>query len=247
MLYSTIFLSALVATGATAGPLRRRTVALDNSIRVILQSQDTGSQTSFEEGWRVEKRPVGSDGPFDTVTLELGKDVHQQSLRCQVRDEHDQPIVVIRGRNVDTTFADGDAGAWKFQDGLKNVKTIICDPAFVKADPPSVRVQLASDALDLAVQTAFDKAGRVREVKNQNPITEFNNVELLLSNVNPMLRCQILDMHQHPIMLQRGNNTDITFADGDAGRWNFINAAKKPITSTVSQIICDPAFVKGSA
>lgn len=251
MFYSSILLSAFAATTALAVPTRP-----DNSIRVQLSGPgELAIQTAFEEGWRVEKRPVGGRGPFNTVSLEVGKGVRQQGLRCQVRDEKDQPIVVLRNGNRDTTFADGDAGEWTFEAGDKDVLAIICDPAFVKAATPpaanstapvSIRVQL-SGLNELATQMAFDKSGLEREVKPAN-IGDIQTVELLLDAAAPKqdLRCQILDKDRNPITIKRGQNIDTTFADGDAGKWTLIDAAGAPLVAFVSDIICDPTFVKAA-
>jgi CTP:molybdopterin cytidylyltransferase MocA len=252
MFYSSILLSAFAATTALAAPTRS-----DNSIRVQLSGPgELATQTAFEEGWRAEKRPVGGRGPYNTVSLEVGKGVRQQGLRCQVRDEKDQPIVVLRNGNRDTTFADGDAGEWTFEDGDKDVLAIICDPAFVKAaappaanstEPVSIRVQL-SGLNELATQTAFDKSGLKREVKPAN-IGDIQTVELLLDAAAPKqdLRCQILDKDGKPITIKRGQNIDTTFADGDAGKWTLIDDAGAPLVAFVSAIICDPSFVKAAA
>jgi hypothetical protein len=255
MQYSTAFLSALFATAALARPARRTT--FDNSIVVQLSGPgELATQTSFSEGWRQSKTPTGSFGPFDTVALELGKDVHQQDLRCQVRDSNDKPIVVLRNGNREITFADGDAGSWTFEDGAMYVSAIICDPTFVKgiAPPaekstklPSINVRL-SGLNELATNTAFVQGGLVREVQSaKNP--SINTFELTLDPKvqNQALRCQVLDKAGKPITGKRGANVDITFADGGNGPWTFINAKGEKINVDTSAVICDPAFVKASA
>jgi hypothetical protein len=267
MQYSTIFLSALAATGALAAPTRRSNNNFDNSVTVILQNQnpEIGSQTQFAEGQRQAKSPVGSSGPFTTVELSLGLDVKQKGLRCQVLDNNNNPIVVVRGQAVDITFADGDLGEWTFQNGATEVNTIICDPAFRQGiastinnpqdgiapgqtedenQDTDIRVTLTDG--NLATQTAFDEAGLEREI--QEPVGSsgpFNSVELNVgADVQKQdLRCQILDNNGQPITLQRGQNIDTTFADGNGGPWTFL----EPAFTEVSQIICDPAFVKASA
>ncbi|PVH72171.1 hypothetical protein DL98DRAFT_520629 [Cadophora sp. DSE1049] len=265
MQYSTIFLSALAATGALAVPTRRPNNNFDSSITVILQNQnlEIGSQTQFAEGQRQAKSPVGSSGPFTTVELSLGPDVKQKDLRCQVLDKSNKPIVVVRGQNVDITFADGDKGEWTFKNGATEVNTIICDPAFKQGiastsnnsqdgtaagqtedQDTDIRVTLTDG--NLAAQTAFDEAGLKREI--QEPVGSsgpFNSVELSVgADVQKQdLRCQILDNNGQPIIVKRGQNIDTTFADGNGGPWTFL----KPAFSEVSKIICDPAFVKASA
>ncbi|ORY11131.1 hypothetical protein BCR34DRAFT_565731 [Clohesyomyces aquaticus] len=252
MQYSTLFLSALAATGALAVPTPQ--FAGDSSITVVLENQaiEVGSQTQFLDGMRQAKPPVGSSGPFATVELRLGPNVKKAGLRCQVLDNNNVPITVVRGANVDITFADGDKGLWTFQNGATEVSQIICDPAFVQgAKPPatgngdtSIRVTLTDG--NLATQTAFQKAGL--QVETQNPVGSrgpFNSVSLSVgADVQKQgLRCQILDNMGKAIKVQRGQNIDTTFADGGAGPWKFLN----PATSEVSKIICDPAFVKAVA
>ncbi|KAI9853937.1 MAG: hypothetical protein M1813_001615 [Trichoglossum hirsutum] len=102
-------------------------------IRVTLSNQatETGSQTTFSEGEREEKEPVGSSGPFETVQLCVGALVEKQDYRCQVLDAAGDPITVKRGQNVDITFGDGDKGEWTFLEASE-VSEIICDPDFKK-------------------------------------------------------------------------------------------------------------------
>ncbi|KAF2623589.1 hypothetical protein BU25DRAFT_414328 [Macroventuria anomochaeta] len=258
MQYSTIFLSALFATSALARPARRS--ASDNSIRVQLSGPgELATQTAFEEGWRQVKRPQGSSGPYDTVALEVGKDVKQQGLRCQVRNEHNEPIVVLRNGNRDITFADGDAGSWTFESGAQEVVAIICDPTFVKgvappaapaptpiAQPPiNVRI---SGLSEFARNIAFKEGGLVREIQPAGG-ADVNTFELTLDPAvkKQDLRCQVLDKAGYPIIGKRGANVDVTFADGGNGPWTFINKKGEHITVDTSAVICDPAFVKASA
>ncbi|KZM28364.1 uncharacterized protein EKO05_0005189 [Ascochyta rabiei] len=256
MQYSTILLSALFATSAMAQPARRQ--ASDTSIRVQLSGPgELATQTAFEEGSRQVKRPVGSSGPYDTVALEVGKGVKQQGLRCQVRDEHNKPIVVLRGANRDTTFADGDAGSWSFEGGAQNVIAIICDPAFVKGIAPRANKTIVkqpkinariSGLSELARNIAFNQGGLVREVQRVGG-PGINTFELTLDAAvkKQDLRCQVLDAAGAPVTGKRGANVDITFADGGNGPWTFINAQGQNINVNTSAVICDPAFVKASA
>ena len=117
-----------VAIGATAF-----------DVTVILQNQgiELGSQTVFEAfDGQEELTPRGSSGPYTTVELQVGELVDPQSLRCQILDRQGRAIEVVRGGNVDTTFADGDAGLWTFV-RQSRVSNIICDADFV-ADPTPV-------------------------------------------------------------------------------------------------------------
>lgn len=107
-----------------------------NRLRVVLQNQgtETGSQTVFAGGdEREEKKPVASRGPFKTVELRVGEVVEKQDYRCQILDKANEPIVVLRGGNRDTTFADGGNGEWTFEKEESEVSKIICDPTFKKA------------------------------------------------------------------------------------------------------------------
>lgn len=56
---------------------------------------------------------------------------------------------------------------------------------------------------------------------------------------NQAARCKILNDAGSAIVLQRGANTDITFADGGKGPWTFRDGPQK-----VSDVICDPTFRK---
>jgi hypothetical protein len=68
----------------------------------------------------------------------------------------------------------------------------------------------------------------------------FQEVELSVGAdvTNQALRCQILDENSDPIVVLRGQNTDITFSDADGGPWTL----RKP--SLVSKVVCDPDFEK---
>ncbi|KAF9697312.1 hypothetical protein EKO04_004542 [Ascochyta lentis] len=255
MQYSTILLSALFATSALARPARRQ--ISDNSITVQLSGPgELATQTSFQEGLRQFKRPTGSRGPYDTVTLEVGKGVKQQGLRCQVRDERNEPIVVLRGPNRDITFSDGDGGSWSFEGSAQNVVAIICDPAFLKGvappanktvEQPKINVHI-SGLDELARNIGFEQGGLVLEAQRAVE-TGINTFELTLDPevMKQDLRCQVLDNAGMPVTGKRGANVDITFADGGKGPWAFINAEGENINVDTSAIICDPAFVKASA
>lgn len=55
---------------------------------------------------------------------------------------------------------------------------------------------------------------------------------------NQDIRCQILDKERQPIVVLRGNNTDITLADGGNGPWTL----REP--SVVDRVVCDQDFEK---
>lgn len=241
MHHSTVSIFLLAATGSFASA--QASDGAENAISVILQNQaiELGSQTDFAEGIRETKEPVGSSGPYTTVELSLGADVDQQDLRCQILDDNNVPIILLRGENNDTTFADGDGGVWDFQDGALLVSTIICDPEFQKREQDlAIRITLSDG--NLATQTAFDNAGL--ELEEKTPAGSsgpFNTVNLDIgADVQDQdLRCQIVDTHGNVIELVRGGNEDFTFGDGGNGAWNFL----EPASSEVGNIICDPAFV----
>lgn len=255
MQYSTIVLSAFFVTSALARPARPTN--LDNSIRVELSGpSELATQTAFQEGSRQLKRPQGSNGPYNTVALEVGKDVKQQGLRCQVLDEHNKPLVVLRGANRDITFSDANVGSWTFESGAQNVVAIVCDPAFVKGVAPPASESIAQPKInvrlsglsELARNIKFTQGGLVREVqRSSNP--GINTFELTLDPAvkKQDLRCQVLDKAGKPITGRRGANVDITFADGGNGPWTFINAKGEKTDVETSAVVCDPAFVKGSA
>jgi hypothetical protein len=249
MQFTSILLAALTATGALAAPRGARRQQADNTLTVILENQaiELGSQTTFEGGVRQQKAPSASAGPFKTVELVVGCDVVNQAHRCQILDERDQPIVVIRGNNTDTTFADGNAGIWTLAEE-SFVSQIICDPTFVKGaaalptapvDPTDneIRVILQNQATELGVQRVFQDAGRQELVFGG--IDRFQTIELSVGEAvrNQGFRCQVLDLAGIPIVARRGAAIDTTFADGGLGAWTFLQE------SAVGTIICDPAFV----
>lgn len=241
MQYSIVFMSAMAATASLAAP---QSVQFDNSINVILQNQaiELGSGTTFVEGEREVKSPVGSSGPFETVELSLGPDVEQQNLRCQILDDDDEPIVVFRDPNTDTTFADADGGPWMLRDGAQVVKTIVCDPEF-EGNPIELDLDIRVTLSDgnLATQTAFLEAGL--EAEEQDPVGSsgpFNSVNLRIGAdvLNQNLRCQIIDDNGDAIELFRDPNEAFTFGDAGKGAWSFL----EPASSFVDKIVCDPAF-----
>ncbi|KAK8130343.1 hypothetical protein PG999_002723 [Apiospora kogelbergensis] len=72
-------------------------------------------------------------GPYATFTLDTGSG--NPAARCQLTDADGQPVTLIRGANVDTTFGDGGNGPWRMQNGgTFTVGEIKCDPAFVSAN-----------------------------------------------------------------------------------------------------------------
>lgn len=80
--------------------------------------------------------------------------------------------------------------------------------------------------------------------RNAVPVEEPEPIETVSldasgANVDPELRCQIVGA-AGPIVVLRGENTDVTFSDADKGPWTL----QQP--TVVQQIICDPAFAAAS-
>jgi len=109
-------------------------LAAGSTLRVVLENQEIelGSQTELTPGWRDEQAPIGSNGPFETVELRVGKFVTKKDYRCQLLDTYGQAITLLRGGSNATTFSDQGKGEWTL-DYSSEVSYIICDPTFVKA------------------------------------------------------------------------------------------------------------------
>ncbi|KAL8784493.1 MAG: hypothetical protein Q9213_003930 [Squamulea squamosa] len=88
-------------------------------------------------------------------------------------------------------------------------------------------------------QSLLPAGNRVAQQASQPGPFSFVELRVGKNVQNKDYRCQILDQAGKPIVVQRGANTDITFADGGKGKWTFRNQA-----SQVSQVICDPTFKK---
>lgn len=116
------FVSGSAAVSAPIDPT-------DNEIRVLLQNQEVGIVRVFQDGGRQEMSLRGRDA-FQTITVTVGEAVRNQGFRCQALDLQNVPLVARRGENVDTTFADGGKGAWKFVQASA-ISRVVCDPAFV--------------------------------------------------------------------------------------------------------------------
>jgi hypothetical protein len=103
----------------------------------------------------------------------------------------------------------------------------------------TLTVILSNQATETGSQTTFTE-GQREEGGPTGSSGPFQTVELRLGKdvQRKDLRCKILDDQGDDIVVIRGENTDITFADGGAGEWTFRKESK------VSEIICDPIFVK---
>ncbi|KAL8855899.1 MAG: hypothetical protein Q9178_007464 [Gyalolechia marmorata] len=243
MQYTSIFLAALAATTTLAAPGNPAS-SLNNKLQVILSGPSVHPSTNIlRAGKRIEQPPSpnNNNGPFSTVELVVGANVQNQAYRCQILDPASKPLIIQRGANTDTTFADGDAGKWTLK-SPSAVSKIICDPTFVKASASAseIRVQLSNQRIELGIQQTF--TGGVREEKTvaSGPFTTVE-IEVGALVQKQDTRCQVVDKAGKPIVATRGANTDITFADGDKGEWKFQRE------SEVSKVICDPAFVAGGS
>jgi len=240
MQYTSFLLATIAATSVIAAPVIQER-SYDNKLTVILTNEatETGSQTTFYEGQREEGGPSGSNGPFQKVELRLGKDVQRKDLRCKIIDDQGHDIVVLRGENVDITFADGGKGAWTFRKESK-VSEIICDPYFRKIDKSNfeTRVILQNLSTELGSQTSLKEGPRVT-AKPTGSTGPFQTVEISVGawSEKQDLRCSVLDKAGKPITAKRGKNVDTTFSDADKGAWTFL------YESEVSEIVCDESFV----
>ncbi|KAK5064875.1 hypothetical protein LTR84_000709 [Exophiala bonariae] len=238
-MHYSLALSFLAISGTRALP-HYAARAADTSITVSLSNGKT-LNTDSKFGEQLPQTISVADGPFTTVNLTLGADVDLQDLRCQIVDVDKKPIVVLRGGNVDITFADGGAGAWTLREPSK-VSSITCDPKFKKISPDddrlNLKVILSNILTETTSQTDF-KAGVLEKTSPNGSVGPYKTVELKVGEFVAVQtqRCQVLDKAGKPVTVKRNGVTDITFADGGAGEWTF-NADTK-----IEKIICDPKFV----
>ena len=252
-----IFLSAIAATGALAAPASSKPIA-PKGLRITLEGQ-RGVRfiaNQFDSDTEIS-HTFKNQGPFGKVTLELGPEVKNQDVRCQLVDvqETPKPIILTRGENIDINFSKGKP--WVFRDMKESkVSKVTCGPNFLKTDQTTVKeikVSLKQKAapgsvatLDIS-QTKFeeDELPQEKMPEGSSPSKKFNQVQLAVGFAikNRALRCQVLDMDEKPIIVTRGKNTDFTFGDGDNPNvWDFANGL-----SEVSKIVCDPEFKKDDA
>ncbi|KAF1954900.1 hypothetical protein CC80DRAFT_493622 [Byssothecium circinans] len=255
MLYTSLLL-ALSASTALAAPSGQHQSAADRDVTVQLTNSalEIGSQTNFVDGKAEKKPPVGSKGPYTSVTIRVGKDAKNKDIRCKLLDRSNKAIQGKRGENTDITFADGGKGEWKLSKQVE-VAFIICDPAFVKGSAPrsaqpagkddnveDIRVQLSNQSIELGIGFTLKNTGKRDELK-VGTSSVFDEITVTSpKKVKDTLRCQILDKAGKPITAKRGENVDTTFSDAGKGAWTF----KVPAKSAVSKIICDPAFKKAT-
>jgi len=115
----------------------------------------------------------------------------------------------------------------------------IAAPLIARTLDNTITVVLSNQATETGSQTVFAEGQREEgsPIGSKGP---FQTVELRLGKdvQRQDLRCKILDDQGDAIVVIRGPNTDITFADGGKREWTFRKE------SIVSEIICDPIFVK---
>ncbi|KAK8046967.1 hypothetical protein PG996_015031 [Apiospora saccharicola] len=120
------------STAFVAAPKKRDVEMIEERangpLRVTLSGpSELATQTGIGE--KDAKAPVGSRGPYNQVTLNVGSG--RKEARCQLIDTQNKVITLVRGANVDVTFGDAGKGPWKAQNGKTfNVKEIKCDPSF---------------------------------------------------------------------------------------------------------------------
>ena len=254
MQYLTIFLAALAASGAMALP--QSNINADRSVEVILRGDEVKDKSIH---FRREPRndPVSSSsiaqGPYTEVELVLGDDVRNEDLRCQILDNDDEPIVVLRGANTDVTFSDGGNGPWKFRTPSL-VGRVTCDQDFAKIEPTDPRLQVEVLLQDQSTETGirYTLSGVVENSVEVKEKANFETVVLDITGdlVDPALRCKLLGAgsqaevsipEAREIIVTRGDSgTKTTFADGDVDppEWTLQPAQQ------VSQIVCSPEFQK---
>ena len=103
---------------------------------------------------------------------------------------------------------------------------------------------LSNQATETGSQTVFPDVSGGRQHKPPVGTTgPFETVEIVVGALveKQDIRCQLINKHGKAIVATRGANTDITFSDANKGDWTFRHE------SSVSKIICDPAFKSANA
>lgn len=222
------------------------------AVTVLLQNDSTGI-TRRLSGVVDNTVDVAQDEVFDTVTLMVTGELVDPALRCQLTGEDDKPLVILRGANTDETFADGGKGAWTIRTPAK-VKKVTCNPAFQQIDPTDDRLQVTVNLNGQGGSNDFRLSGAVKNFVQVTDGLEYDQVTLSVTGdlVDPTLRCQLIPVvfttqvvggdqpEEKPVTVTRGENVDVTFADGGKGAWAFESDA-------IAKIVCDPAFKQGTA
>jgi hypothetical protein len=250
MQYKTLALAASLASGAFAAPWNYNT---DDSVKVELFQEGAmhpATTTFSERQLPNSKYPYGGNGPFSKINVDLGKDVTNKNLRCQVYGSDGKtPLVGRRGENIDITFSDADKGAWNFT-MPEYVSKVICDPAFtaVSKQEAKIHVTLVENGESAIGEDIDDPALKAQESRNLGGGTKFQTINIDLGSIvkleNDALRCAAVDMHNNRFFATRGANLDDTFSDADKNEWTFVKSEhdKTPAPAEVAKIICDPTF-----
>jgi hypothetical protein len=134
-MYTSILFAALAATSAFAMPAVTNELvarqALDpNSVAVTVNNATLGGDTTFRSDNFPETQEAlgGIVGPYDSVTLTLGSEIIDTTLRCQILGTDGNIIRLNRGDNKNkSTFSAGKP--WAFVNGLTEVAAITCPVA----------------------------------------------------------------------------------------------------------------------
>lgn len=132
MQYS-ILLAIFAASGAIAlpqGPSRTGLSAQDILVELTEPGFEgaTGSPTDPFKLVLGQVKKNNNGRPYKFVKLTLGS-AQNQALRCQILDRNGKPILLKRGQNIDTTFAQGNA--WAFENPKEaSVTSIVCKSEF---------------------------------------------------------------------------------------------------------------------
>jgi len=112
---------------------------------------------------------------------------------------------------------------------------------------PATRRSYYSDTVTVILSDGGETGAQVADLSSTynsagTPATSgpFTTIQISLGTdvVNKDLRCEALDNYGNTLVAVRGANTDTTFSDAGKGPWTFREA------SYVSQVVCDPTFVK---
>ncbi|KAL8648444.1 MAG: hypothetical protein Q9210_004984 [Variospora velana] len=116
--------------------------------------------------------------------------------------------------------------------------TTLAAPSKHSSPDNQLEVKLSSDSISEVKTTFHELSATPKHPYSSGP---FNSVALCAGQgvSNQAARCKILNEAGNPIVVQRGADTDITFADGAKGKWTFRDGPTQ-----VSKIICDPTFQK---
>ncbi|KAK8128667.1 hypothetical protein PG984_009775 [Apiospora sp. TS-2023a] len=156
MQYATTILLGLLATTGVTAPIKRQSMGeraiekrADGPLKVSLDTDFfDGSFNDFFAGLAAQlletnlgeadtKTPRFA-GPYRAVTLDTRNGT--AAARCQLIDNNNMVVTLVRGANVDVSFGDGGNGPWRAQNGRAfTVKQIKCDPNFKSANSAAAK------------------------------------------------------------------------------------------------------------